>query len=224
MKYGVIASARLFKRLERQLAAILARDPDVLVPVVAECCRIKARVVSMDEHETGVRRILNFGHTVGHALEAITDYKRFLHGEAVGWGMLAAAEVARARGALAEDTAARLARLVNRLGERPAVDDLSAAECADSTKRDKKVVAGTLHFVLPVALGRTEIVANVRGQSCCARSGRSGCGRDRGIGPNLPRQQPRRHAEQVGGLDRVAVRSTQRFRNLAALDLADHAP
>jgi 3-dehydroquinate synthase len=164
VKYGVIASTRLFKRLERHLAAILACEADALVPVIAECSRIKARVVSIDEHETGLRRILNFGHTVGHALEALTQYRRFLHGEAVGWGMLAAAEIARARGALSEDAAARLKRLVDRVGPLPPLDDLSAADCAGATTHDKKVVAGTLHFVLPVALGRTEIVTDVTRQ------------------------------------------------------------
>jgi 3-dehydroquinate synthase len=161
VKYGAIASARLFARLERDLARIVACEADALVPVIAECSRIKARVVSIDEHETGLRRILNFGHTVGHALEALTQYRRFLHGEAVGWGMLAATQVARARGAVPDEAAARLSQLVERVGTRPPIDDLSAADCADATRHDKKVVGGTLHFVLPVALGRTEIVADV---------------------------------------------------------------
>jgi 3-dehydroquinate synthase len=161
IKYGVIASTRLFTRLERDLSRILDCEADALVPVIAECTRIKARVVSIDEHETGLRRILNFGHTVGHALEAVTGYRRFLHGEAVGWGMLAAAEIARARGALPEAAATRLAALIDRVGARPPVSDLSAAECSEATKRDKKVVGGTLHFVLPVAIGRTDIVQDV---------------------------------------------------------------
>ncbi len=161
IKYGVIESPRLFERLESKLDAILAREPETLVPMIAACSRIKARVVMADELETGERRILNFGHTAGHALEAITNYRRFRHGGAVGLGMLAAAELARARGALSEADADRLRTLVQRLGALPPVRDLSAAECAAATARDKKVIHGTLHFVLPVAIGKTEIVKDV---------------------------------------------------------------
>jgi 3-dehydroquinate synthase len=161
IKYGVIESPKLFARLETDLPRLLARDMDVLVPVIADCSRIKARVVMADEHETGERRILNFGHTAGHALEAITDYRRFRHGEAVGWGMLAAAALAHARGALSADSRDRLFALVERLGALPPVDDLSAAKCVAAMSRDKKVVRGTLHYVLPVAIGKTEIVTDV---------------------------------------------------------------
>ena len=115
----------------------------------------------IDEHETGLRRILNFGHTLGHALEAVTAYKRFLHGEAVGWGMLAAAALAGARGELSSEPATRLSALIDRVGERPRVEDLSIADCVAATARDKKVVAGTLHFVLPVGIGRTRIANDV---------------------------------------------------------------
>ncbi|HEY8549783.1 MAG TPA: 3-dehydroquinate synthase [Vicinamibacterales bacterium] len=161
MKYGVISDARLFGRLERDLPALLEGNPEALTAVVAASSRIKAHVVSVDEHETGLRRILNFGHTLGHALEAITNYRRFLHGEAVGWGMLAATEIARARGELDDESAARVVALVNRVGPRPRIDDLSAAECVAATGRDKKVVSGSLHFVLPVRIGKTRITTDV---------------------------------------------------------------
>lgn len=161
IKYGVIESPRLFARLESDLEKIVARDIDVLVPVIAECSKIKARVVMADEHETGERRILNFGHTAGHALEAITNYRRFRHGEAVGVGMLAAAALANARGALSDEARQRVFTLIERLGALPDVKDLSAAECAAATGRDKKVISGKLHFVLPVKIGKTEIVADV---------------------------------------------------------------
>jgi 3-dehydroquinate synthase len=162
IKYGVIASPRLFAKLESSLDAVLAREMDTLVPVIAECSRIKARVVSEDEHETGIRKILNFGHTAGHAMEAITNYRRFRHGEAVGHGMLAATELAHARGALSREATDRIRTLIHRLGALPPVDDLSAAECTAATARDKKVIRGTLHFVLPVAIGKTEIVKDVQ--------------------------------------------------------------
>jgi len=161
IKYGVITTPVLFDLLETHLDAILARDPAKLVEMVAECTRIKARVVTLDEHETGLRRILNFGHTAGHALEAITNYRRFRHGEAVGWGMLAAAELARARGVLSDDEVQRLQTLIERLGALPPVDDLSAAACVAATARDKKVVQGTLHFILPIKIGEVDIVSDV---------------------------------------------------------------
>ncbi len=161
IKYGVIDSPSLFERLESTLPAILSRDPRALLPIIAACSRIKARVVSADEHETGERRILNFGHTAGHALEAITEYRRFRHGEAVGHGMLAATAIATTRGLLSKSHSKRIVTLIEQTGTLPALNDLSAAACVDATKRDKKVVRGTLHFVLPSAIGRTKIVPDV---------------------------------------------------------------
>jgi 3-dehydroquinate synthase len=161
VKYGVIADARLFGLLERTLPAILEGTPAALLPIVGASSRIKAHVVSVDEHETGLRRTLNFGHTLGHALEAITGYRRFLHGEAVGWGMLAATAIARERGELTGEEADRVVALVERVGERPKVADLSAKACVAATSRDKKVVSGTLHFVLPTRIGDTRIATDV---------------------------------------------------------------
>ena len=131
------------------------------MPIVTESCRIKASVVSADEHESGLRRILNFGHTAGHALEAVTNYRRFRHGEAVGYGMLVAAELATARGALAERDRKALADLIAGLGPLPPIGDVSTAQILDAMKHDKKVVAGRLHFVLPTAIGATAIVDDV---------------------------------------------------------------
>ena len=98
VKYGVIASRGLFDRLDADTKAIFAKDAAALVPAIVESCQIKADVVSKDERESGLRRILNFGHTVGHALEAVTHYRRFRHGEAIALGMLAAADLARRAG------------------------------------------------------------------------------------------------------------------------------
>jgi 3-dehydroquinate synthase len=161
IKYGVIADRRLFARLERDLDRIRAGEPESLLPIVVASARIKAHVVSVDEHETGLRRILNLGHTLGHAFEAVTHYRRFKHGEAVGWGMLAAVAVARARRAMTAADADRVAALIDRVGPRPPIADLSAAACVAATARDKKVLAGTLHFVLPTGLGRTRVVTDV---------------------------------------------------------------
>src|SRR5215471_9154183 len=119
IKYGMTSSAALFDRIARERKAIFARTPEALLPVIAESCRIKAEVVSADEREAGPRRILNFGHTAGHAIEAVTKYRRYRHGEAVGYGMLVAAELAAARGALADNHRQALADLVTSLGPLP---------------------------------------------------------------------------------------------------------
>ena len=161
VKYGVIASRDLFERVARHTRAIFDRDPEVLVPAIVESCRIKADVVSKDEREGGLRRILNFGHTVGHALEAVTKYRRFRHGEAIAYGMLAAADLAVARGALAERDRDALATLITTFGPLPPVGDLSIPEVLESIRRDKKVVNGRLHFVIAIAIGATMTVDDV---------------------------------------------------------------
>ncbi len=161
VKYGVIASRPLFERTSRDLKALFAREAEALLPVIAESCRIKASIVEQDEHESGVRRTLNFGHTAGHALEAVTKYRRFRHGEAVAYGMLAASALATARGVLPEADRAALESHIVQMGPLPPVGDLSAAEVTDATRRDKKVLAGRLHFVLPTAIGATTTVTDV---------------------------------------------------------------
>jgi 3-dehydroquinate synthase len=161
VKYGMIASRDLFDRVMRDTKALFARDPAVLLPVIVESCRIKAEVVSADERESGLRRILNFGHTVGHALEAVTKYRRFRHGEAIAYGMLAAADLAVARGALNDRERQALARLITKLGPLPAVSDLSTARVLEAVRHDKKVVDGRLHFVISIAIGATTVVDDV---------------------------------------------------------------
>jgi len=162
VKYGVIASRELFDRLVEDLPAVFAREPAVLHPLVTESCRIKAEVVGRDEFEQGPRRLLNFGHTVGHALEAITRYRRYLHGEAIALGMLVAAELAVLRGVMADADRERLARLIMQMGPLPALGDLSAAEALDAMRLDKKVAAGRLHFVLPLGIGSVAVVDDVK--------------------------------------------------------------
>ena len=161
VKYGVIASRPLFDRVAAMLPALFAREPEPLSAVVTECCRIKADVVERDERETGPRRALNFGHTVGHALEAVTKYRRFRHGEAVGYGMLAASELAVNRGTLDDADRRALAALITKMGPLPPIGDLSAAEILEATTRDKKVIAGRLHFVLPAGIGTTTTATDV---------------------------------------------------------------
>jgi len=161
VKYGVIASRPLFDRVASNLDAIVAQDAALLTSIVADCCRIKADVVMIDERESGPRRALNFGHTIGHALEAITRYRRFRHGEAIGHGMLAAARLSRRRGTLDAAGEAALKSLIRQMGPLPPVTDLSIDDAMDVIARDKKVVAGRLHFVLASGIGATEIASDV---------------------------------------------------------------
>jgi 3-dehydroquinate synthase len=161
VKYGVIASRSLFDELQTAMPRLFARDLAVLVRVIAECCRIKGSVVEEDERESGPRRALNFGHTLGHALEAVTKYRRLRHGEAVGYGMLAAANLAVNRGTLPAADRDALAALVAQMGPLPSVSDLSATQVVEAVGRDKKVIAGHLHFVLPVGVGATTTVTDV---------------------------------------------------------------
>jgi 3-dehydroquinate synthase len=160
LKYAVIASPELFDRVASALRNLKSRKAE-LVPIIAECCRIKAAVVSDDEHEADKRRVLNFGHTVGHALEAITKYRQFKHGEAVAYGMLAAAKISVERGLMPGADRDRLAEVIQRLGPLPAVGDLNVADALDAMTRDKKRVAGRLHFVLSAGFGQTRIVDDV---------------------------------------------------------------
>ncbi|MGC2330351.1 MAG: 3-dehydroquinate synthase [Candidatus Acidiferrales bacterium] len=153
IKYGVIADARLFDFLERHMDAVLRRDPGALGWIIPRSAAIKARVVSADEQESGLRQILNFGHTLGHALETATGYKRFLHGEAVGWGMLGATLLAVGTGRLRESDAERVIRLVARVGPLPSLGKIRAGELRPILASDKKVRAGRVRWVLPHRIG-----------------------------------------------------------------------
>ena len=179
IKYGMACSADLFARL--QAAAPRLADPaaDALEPLVADCCRIKAAIVSEDEREAGPRRVLNFGHTAGHAVEAVTAYRRFRHGEAVAWGMLVASEIAVARGLLAAPDRDALKALVMSLGPLPPVADLAVGYLVAATRHDKKVVDETLHFVLPSGVGAATIVSDVTGAELAAAMERVGFGAGR---------------------------------------------
>ena len=161
VKYGVIADRPLFDRLVNGLPEVFARRPEVLVDIIAASCRIKAEVVADDEREGGRRRILNFGHTAGHALEAVTRYRRLRHGEAVAYGMLVAARLAADRRLLDKGDLAALVELIGRMGPLPSVTDLSPEDVLAAMQRDKKVIAGRLHFVLPHGIGDTVIVDDV---------------------------------------------------------------
>jgi 3-dehydroquinate synthase len=160
MKYGVIRNPAIFELMESQRQALLRRDGGLLEQLIAECIRVKADVVSADERESGERRILNFGHTIGHALEAETRYRKLLHGEAVAWGMIAAALIGYALDVTDSLTAQRIIATVLAYGPLPKFK----AQGRRILKRllaDKKTVGGVPHFVLARAMGKVEVTNKV---------------------------------------------------------------
>ncbi len=164
MKYGVIRNAAIFDFMESNRDGILRRDGELLERLIVDCVKVKADVVSADEREGGERRILNFGHTIGHALEAATKYKHFLHGEAVGWGMIAAAEIGREVGITDAATAARIRSLVLAYRPLPKVET-SGQSVLRLIQSDKKTIGGIPHFILAHSTGKVEVVNTVSKES-----------------------------------------------------------
>lgn len=154
IKYGVIGDANLFAFLEANLDKILRRESTALNHVIERSVAQKAHVVSKDEHESGLREILNFGHTFAHALESVTHYRKYLHGEAVGRGMIAAARLAASRGMFPLRDEERLAHLIARVGPLPSWPPVLATRLIEVMQADKKTRAGRLRFVLPERIGR----------------------------------------------------------------------
>ncbi|HTA24776.1 MAG TPA: 3-dehydroquinate synthase [Terriglobales bacterium] len=160
MKCGVIGRPELFNRLEKLEVQQLRNDAAALEWFIAEAVKLKAEIVAADEREGGLRRVLNFGHTIGHALEAASEYRRFLHGEAVGWGMIAATHISRAMGRCNEQTARRITQATLALGPLPKVE-VRGREILKAIQGDKKTRRGVVHFVLPREIGKVEIVGDV---------------------------------------------------------------
>ena len=161
VKCGVIKSRSLFDFLEKKRASVLGRSLPALQRVIHDCLAIKARVVMADEHEDGIRRILNFGHTIGHALEAETQYRHFLHGEAVAWGMRAATHIAEERKMIRASEAARIYDLISAYGPIPALPALDPANISARLLSDKKTRHGVVHFVLPSKIGVVKVVSGI---------------------------------------------------------------
>lgn len=161
IKHGIIYDPHLFEILETQRERVLAQDPELLEKhVVGDSVRIKAAVVSSDEKEGDMRRILNYGHTFGHALEAETEYKRLLHGEAVAWGMRAASHLAYLLKMIDAATRDRMNALIKSYGEIPDVSDLSPERLIHHMQSDKKTVHGLVHFVLAERIGKVTVVTD----------------------------------------------------------------
>jgi 3-dehydroquinate synthase len=158
IKYGIIYDPVLFARIERHLPALLKRDAKELAEVVARCCEIKAEVVGQDERESGLRAILNFGHTIGHGLEAISSYGKYLHGEAISIGQVAAARISQMQSGLSEDEVRRIRDLFRQTGL-PVSVKLTASsrqKLFEAMLLDKKVAQGEVKFVLAKQIGKVE--------------------------------------------------------------------
>jgi 3-dehydroquinate synthase len=156
LKAGLIYDHALFEFIERRAETLLRQETEPLTHVIAESVRIKACVVAQDEREAGLRMILNFGHTVGHAIEALTHYRGLLHGEAVGWGMRVAVEVSRKRG-LPDAEADRILTAIDALGL-PSLPRLTARRLLNAAAGDKKRIGGIRHFVLLDRIGQANVV------------------------------------------------------------------
>jgi len=160
VKAGIIRDRTLVRFMEEHVREILRRDPRALEKVIAASVRMKAEVVNKDERESGLRMILNFGHTIGHAIEQVTRYKVLLHGEAVGWGMVAALYIAHQRRTITGRQAERMENLIYEYGPLPPLQ-VRAARLVAATSADKKNVGGVRRFVLPVGIGDAGVVENV---------------------------------------------------------------
>lgn len=156
IKYGVIADANLFAYLEKNLPAVVRRHPKALSYIIPRSLEIKAEVVSQDERESGLREILNFGHTFAHALETITDYGVYQHGEAVAWGMMCAALLGHEMHLTPADEVSRIVSLVRRMGPLPPWPEVHPRKLVALMRSDKKARAGKLRFVLAPRIGQAQ--------------------------------------------------------------------
>lgn len=159
IKYGVIADPELFADLERSMEALLDMEPDVVMRVIVRSCQIKAAVVSADEQESDRRRILNYGHTIGHALESIGRYRGLVHGEAVAIGIVQEASLAHWLGFCPEEAVSRQRALVRKAGLPDALPDVTCTELWKAMQHDKKVSGHTVYCVLPEQIGRVTVAA-----------------------------------------------------------------
>ena len=167
LKCGIIGDLDLFLRFEQKRMQILKREPAEVEGIIAQSVKLKAEIVSADEQEGGLRRVLNLGHTIGHALEVETGYRSLLHGEAVAWGMIAATNIALSVGRMDSVTAGRIADAVLSLGKLPEVK-VNARKILSRLQADKKTQNGVVHFVLPREIGKVEIAADVPDKSVLA--------------------------------------------------------
>ena len=162
IKYGVIWDEEFFSFLEKNCQGILSQKQDLLVQMIKRCCEIKAEVVSKDERESGLRAILNYGHTVGHAIETLTGYTRYLHGEAVSMGMVYEAEIAREMELIDTEAVKRLRSLISSYGMASKLEEsLNPEQMIRVMQIDKKALSGRLRIVLPERIGKVQISSDI---------------------------------------------------------------
>ncbi len=161
LKTGVIRSPELFALLTTRRDEVLAQQPEIVERIISESVRIKCEVVTADEKESDLRRILNFGHTIGHALEAETNYSRFLHGEAVSFGMCAATFLACSTGFLDPTTSVKIQDAITMYGPIPSTQGINATSLLVRLAKDKKTIQGSVHFVLPTSIGSVKITSGI---------------------------------------------------------------
>ncbi|HUQ09444.1 MAG TPA: 3-dehydroquinate synthase [Steroidobacteraceae bacterium] len=160
IKYGLIVDGPFFDWLEANAAKLLARDTDALTHAIKRSCELKAEIVARDEREQGERALLNLGHTFGHAIESATNYATWLHGEAVGAGMLLAADMSQRLGWVSDADVARVEHVLRLFGLRTDVSELTADTLAEKMKIDKKVAAGRIRLVLLKAIGKSVVTGD----------------------------------------------------------------
>jgi len=156
IKYGIIEDPALFRLLEQEHRRLVGLDQELLMQVIATCCAIKARVVEKDEREDEYRAVLNFGHTIGHALEAATGYSRFLHGEAVGIGMAKASAISAQQGFCDQNSLRRIHDLIEKVGLSLEIPpEVSVDSLIQGMELDKKSAGGKIKFVVCAGIGKT---------------------------------------------------------------------
>lgn len=164
LKYGLIYDFEFFEYFESHLDQIRNRDSEALETIISRCCEIKAEITALDEKESDLRRILNFGHTLGHALEAATAFQGLTHGEAVAYGMIAAARLSHWKNGLEAGTCERIVRCIQRVGELPPIEHLPLESILQAMNKDKKRQEGRLVFVLLKDIGKTTIESGLESQ------------------------------------------------------------
>jgi 3-dehydroquinate synthase len=161
LKYSVISDPQLFDLFVKNIDLLKKRDAETVEALVARCADIKAEIVSADEREGDLRRVLNLGHTVGHALESAANFSRLKHGEAVGYGMIAAARISAALGRMSREDAVKVEAAVRKIGGLPGLKGMKMTAIIKALQQDKKVRDGVVHFILPRGIGRVEITRDV---------------------------------------------------------------
>jgi len=198
IKYGIIADEEFFAFLEQEIPALLKLDEEPVIHAIKRSCEIKAQVVAADERESDRRRILNYGHTIGHALESLAGYRGLIHGEAVGVGLVQEAELACYMGLCGREVVERIRSLVQRAGLSEQVSQASFTSLWGAMQHDKKVVGGRVIGVWPVRIGEV-VIRPIEQQVCAAwfqrkhgRGSRPSSGRQPGKHPASRKARARR--------------------------------